>query len=149
MSAPGYGFYSTRYTIPVNSPFREVRRNIELDRLELGKSFALNNIFFDSNSDTLRTESYLELDRLIELLAEYPRLRITVSGHTDNLGAPARNELLSRRRADAVARYLIDRKVDPARIEAKGYGSSMPLAPNDTEEGRRKNRTVQFTVVTI
>jgi outer membrane protein OmpA-like peptidoglycan-associated protein len=149
VSAPGYGFYSTRYTIPVNSTYHEVRQDIQLDRLELGKSFALNNIFFDYNSDSLRSESSLELDRLVGLMNEYPRLRITVAGHTDNIGTPSYNEALSRRRAEAVRAYLLGRKIEPSRIEAIGYGSSMPVAPNDTEEGRQKNRTVQFTILTM
>jgi OOP family OmpA-OmpF porin len=149
VSAPGYGFYSTRYTIPVNAGYHEMHQNIQLDRIEQGQSFSLNNIFFDYKSDTLRTESSLELDRLVELLNEYPRIRITVGGHTDNIGTPVYNEGLSRRRAEAVQHYLINRSVDSTRIEAKGYGSTMPVAPNDTEEGRQKNRTVKFTILTL
>ncbi|MEO5931590.1 MAG: OmpA family protein [Candidatus Kapaibacterium sp.] len=150
VSSPGYGFYSIRYTVPKNVNYKEVRQDIELEKLQQGNSFALNNLFFDYNSDDLSSASFLELDRLLALLQEKPAIRIIVSGHTDNIGSEKFNADLSGRRADAVRKYLIDSgKLDPSRIATKAYGASLPTAPNDTKEGRQMNRCVRFTILSM
>lgn len=82
---------------------------------------------------------------VLETHAEIAKVR--VEGHTDATGDAAHNEDLSKRRAETVVKWLVDRGIDPARLEAAGYGSSRPIAPNDTEEGRAKNRRVVFVIV--
>jgi OmpA-OmpF porin, OOP family len=72
--------------------------------------------------------------------------RLTIEGHTDTTGDPANNQPLSEERALAVKKYLEGKGVDSARLESKGYGSSQPVDTNDTEEGRAKNRRVEFKV---
>jgi outer membrane protein OmpA-like peptidoglycan-associated protein len=149
-SAPGYGFSSVRYTVPALILYKEVTQNIELERLGQGKSFALNNVFFDYNADTLKSESTPELERLVGFLRDHPGSRIMVSGHTDNIGSEKFNVELSRRRADAVRGFLLRTSgIDPSRIESRGYGSAMPSASNTTDEGRQKNRCVQFTILAM
>lgn len=150
VSAAGYGFYSMRYTIPSDASYKELTKNIVLEKLQQGRSFSLNNIFFGYNSDNIDVESDMELDRLVTFMKEHPSIRIMVSGHTDNIGSEKFNEELSRRRADAVRNYLMRHgALEMSRIETKAYGATMPSAPNTTDEGRQKNRCVQFTILTM
>ena len=81
------------------------------------------------------------------MLSDIPTLKIEISGHTDNVGTESFNELLSQRRADAVVRYLAARGVDRSRLTAKGYGQSIPVESNDTEEGRAANRRTEFEIL--
>ena len=149
VSAPGYGFQSQRYTVPVNTESHEATSRIELHRIDLGVRFALNNIFFDYKSDTLRRESRPELDRLIELMRAYPTMTIEVAGHTDDIGSDAYNNALSQRRAEAVLHYMTSvGGVEPKRVVARGFGARRAKAAA-TDEERRKNRVVEFAVKTL
>ncbi len=76
-----------------------------------------------------------------------PNLVIEIGGHTDNVGDDKSNELLSQRRAESVKQYLVKKGVKPERVQTKGYGESMPIADNDSEEGRQKNRRTELKVV--
>jgi outer membrane protein OmpA-like peptidoglycan-associated protein len=79
-------------------------------------------------------------------LNENPAITIEVSGHTDNVGSTAYNQHLSERRAQAVINHLITNGINPKRLLARGYGSSQPVSPNDTEQGRQQNRRIEFRV---
>ena len=88
------------------------------------------------------------LDKVAEVLKEHPELtKIEVQGHTDNKGLAKANEMLSQQRADAVMKALVKRGIDARRLTAKGYGQNVPIATNDTDEGRQKNRRVQFKII--
>lgn len=148
VTANGYSFFSKRYTIPENTRYEEYTQDFTLERLKEGSSFTVNNIFFAYNVDTVNNESRLELDRLIELLADRPTMRIEVGGHTDNIGSYSYNTGLSQRRADAVKQYLVEYgAIEEHRVHTKGYGFEKPAASNDTDEGRRKNRRTEFTIL--
>lgn len=110
-------------------------------------SIPLENVFFESNKYKLKPESYTELDRFISFLQKNNNLRVEISGHTDNEGSTEHNKNLSLQRAKSVLDYIVSKGVDPKRIISKGYGESMPIAPNDTEKGKAKNRRVEFKVV--
>lgn len=114
---------------------------------EVGKHIVLNNIFFDLDKATLKKESEVELEKLIDLLTDYPMMRIAIEGHTDDQGSDTHNQQLSDARANAVVDYLIAKKVDKDRLSAKGFGESQPLLPNTSEENRAQNRRVEFRVV--
>ena len=86
------------------------------------------------------------LDAAFKMLSENPSIRIQISGHTDNSGNANANRTLSRRRADAVKWYLVDKGIDPERISTVGYGGAKPVAPNDTEEGRQQNRRIDIAL---
>lgn len=110
------------------------------------KPIVLNNIFFESGKSILKKESFPELDKLAKMLSK-SQMVIEVRGHTDNEGNEKSNRVLSEERAKAVADYLISKNINKSRLFYKGFGSSKPLAPNTTDEGRKKNRRVEFVKV--
>ena len=114
--------------------------------LKAGEVVQFKHVWFEQGKYVLLKDSYAELDKLASALTRYPALKIRIEGHTDNVGNPELNQSLSLFRAKVVANYLIDKGIDPSRITAKGYGHSRPLADNSTEEGRAKNRRVEFVV---
>lgn len=118
----------------------------EAKSLEKGKEFILSNIYFDTDKYELKPASYTELNKLVEILKANPQFAIAIHGHTDNVGNKSYNLRLSENRAKAVANYLISKGIAESRIITAGYGNSQPIATNDTEEGRKKNRRVSFTI---
>lgn len=124
-------------------------KQITLDSIDykVGNTVTLDNIFFEFDKSTILPESKPELKKLMDILSDYPYLTIQISGHTDNVGSDSYNEKLSQARAKSVVDYLKDEKVDSSRLSYKGYGSTMPVALNATDEGRAKNRRVEFTVI--
>lgn len=150
VSADGYVFYSENYelnkNIGANQPFL---LEIELEKFKVGTNMVLKNIFFNTNEYSLLPASITELSTLTELLKNNPNLHIEVQGHTDNVGNGQQNEKLSVNRAKAVYEHLIGSQIAPERLTYKGYGESKPIAGNDTEEKRRKNRRTSFVITKI
>jgi len=107
----------------------------------------LKNIFFDSNSDLLKKESEIELDKFISLLNENPNLKIQISGHTDNVGKKIDNQKLSLNRANAVVKYFVSKGIKAIRLTAVGFGDTKPIADNDTEQGKNNNRRTEINVI--
>lgn len=105
---------------------------------------ATQGILFDTNSDRIRPESTPTLKEIVAMLEEHPELRLTIEGHTDNVGAVAANQALSDKRAAAVKAYLVAAGVDATRLQSKGMGPAKPAAPNTTAEGRQQNRRVEL-----
>jgi outer membrane protein OmpA-like peptidoglycan-associated protein len=102
-------------------------------------------IYFDTDRTELKPESKSTLEEVAKLLQADPSLKLEVAGHTDNTGAAAHNMQLSAGRASAVVNALVSNYgIDRARLQAKGYGDSKPVAPNDTEQNRAKNRRVEL-----
>lgn len=125
---------------------KNVRKAINTEKATK-KEFVLENVFFDTGSATLKVESKQELNELAEILREYASAIIEVGGHTDNTGTPEGNETLSDARANVVKTYLEGKGIATERLEAKGYGQTSPIAKNNTETGRAKNRRTAFTVL--
>lgn len=146
VKANGYLFHSENFDIPAGSDDNLVNKTIELKNIAIGSKIALRNIFFDYAKATLRQESNAELDRLVKLMKDVPNLKIEISGHTDNTGSATINETLSQQRADAVVAYLVTKGINASRMTAKGYGSSKPVAPNTTDDGRQQNRRTEFEI---
>ncbi len=147
VNSDGYLFHSENFNIPPATNYQEIRKDIGLLPMDPGSKVVLNNVFFDSNSSTLRPESHGELDRLAEVFKLYPGLVIEVSGHTDNQGNRLYNITLSQKRAEAVRQYLIDVGVQPVQVIAKGYGPDRPRDTNNTAEGRQNNRRVEAQIL--
>jgi len=140
--------YETRYIAKVDSMYRmPAHLDLEIQHIELNKSYRINDIYFAFNSFHLTEESEAVLDLLIEFLEENPSIYIEIQGHTDNIGRDADNMKLSANRAKAVYNYLIANNITPKRLTYKGYGKTVPVASNDTEEGRAKNRRTVFVIV--
>ncbi|MDB5242895.1 MAG: hypothetical protein JWP57_3520 [Spirosoma sp.] len=115
-------------------------------RLVAGETVVLHHVFFRQSEYALLDTSYRELNKLLRALQAQPAMQIEVGGHTDNVGDSRLKLALSENRAKVVAQYLIRHGISEQRIEAKGYGSTHPIADNADEEGRTKNRRVEITV---
>lgn len=115
--------------------------------LKEGETIVLRHIYFDFDKATLKAASYAELDLLVDIMRRNPKMRILISGHTDNVGSADYNRRLSLARARAVRDYLLSKGIDAGRIEVKGWGMERSVAPNDTEAGRALNRRVEFTIL--
>jgi outer membrane protein OmpA-like peptidoglycan-associated protein len=113
----------------------------------IGAKIVLNNVFFDSGKATLKPESYPELDRLVNIMKQYPNLKIEISGHTDSKGSDVYNQKLSQQRSQSVSDYIISQGVNLAQITAYGYGETIPRADNLTEAGRGLNRRVEAKIL--
>lgn len=112
------------------------------------KIVIIDKVHFDTSKATIRPESFDILNQVVDVLDENPQIELLrIEGHTDDRGRAAFNEKLSRRRAASVREYLIDNGVDSSRLTSEGFGESTPIADNETEEGRAKNRRVEFTIL--
>ncbi|MCR5454752.1 MAG: OmpA family protein [Bacteroidales bacterium] len=129
---------------------KDIERNITMNSIEeilQGKvAIVLENIFFDTNKYQLRAESFPELARLAAFIRSNPTAVLEISGHTDNSGSADANRTLSQRRADSVKDHLINLGCPSANIISKGYGADKPIADNATEQGKAKNRRVEFKI---
>lgn len=119
------------------------------DSLKIGATFVLENIFFDFDKATLLQQSYRELQQLLAILRDHPTMKIEVRGHTDGHGSVDYNQRLSENRAKAVVDYLVLKGIDEKRLQYKGFGKTMPIDSNATEEGRARNRRVEFKVLSL
>lgn len=113
------------------------------------KPIVLKNVFFDTGSADLRSESYTELNRLKELLVKNARMEIQINGHTDNVGSEENNQALSTARAKAVYEYLIDAGIKASRLRFKGFGESKSIDSNNTPDGRQRNRRTEFLITGV
>ncbi|OQP52708.1 OmpA family protein [Niastella populi] len=117
------------------------------------EAIVMDNVYYDFDKATLQKESYASLDKLAGLLNAHPEISIELSAHTDNKGTEEYNQRLSDARARNCVEYLISKGIDKNRLQAKGYGSTQPIAPNtkedgsDDPEGRQKNRRTEFKVL--
>jgi len=148
VSSDGYLFESLNLDIP---PDKDRMRlpPIKLKKIEAGKNIVLNNIFFDFDKASLRSDSKPELERVAKVLNDNPSMKIEISGHTDSKGSATYNLKLSEARAKSVIDFLISSGTDKSKLTYKGYGLLKPIASNDTEEGRQKNRRTEFKVLEI
>ncbi|MBN1338426.1 MAG: OmpA family protein [Bacteroidales bacterium] len=147
IKAEGYLFYSENFDLPAMSDYQLLTKDIFLQNICIGCKIILRNIFFDTGKFTLKPESNPELERLFKLMNDVPRLKVEISGHTDNVGGDEANRLLSENRAKAVVTYLTGRGIDPGRITFRGYGPSQPVASNETAAGKQLNRRTEFKIV--
>ncbi|MEJ2428528.1 MAG: OmpA family protein [Deltaproteobacteria bacterium] len=101
-------------------------------------------MLFDSNSSYLKKEADPLLDEVVSILKKNPQIKVEIQGYADNTGTAHYNQWLSERRAKRVMDYLVSKGINPERLQAKGYGSTRPVASNATEEGRAQNRRVEL-----
>ncbi len=149
MRAPGYLSAMERVDIPESFEGEVFYSNLSLIKVKVGRKVVLKNILFEVNRAVLTVESFSELNRLVSILKENPTMRIEIAGHTDNTGSYATNIRLSKERAGAVVRYLIDNGIEQERLQFTGYGPDQPVTGNDTAEGRALNRRVEFKILQL
>lgn len=111
------------------------------------RTYTLNGLQFDVGKATIRPSSLKQLQELLEYLQWKTDERIEIAGHTDNAGNDAANVTLSQQRADAVKKWLVEKGIAASRVNAKGYGSSQPVADNSTEAGRQQNRRTEVRIL--
>jgi OmpA-OmpF porin, OOP family len=141
------GFVSALEKLDIHTTeMRELEMNFKLQPVEIGTTVNLKNVLFVQTKTELLPESYDELDMVVSFLKSNPNVKIELSGHTDNRGVHADNVRLSQQRVNTVKDYLVSKGVDAKRINGKGYGGTKPIASNDSEETRRMNRRVEFTI---
>jgi outer membrane protein OmpA-like peptidoglycan-associated protein len=108
---------------------------------------AFNDLEFENGKDIIKITSFSSLDELAEVLKKKPTWGLQMAGHTDNVGDDQKNLILSKKRAEAVKNYMINKGIDTLRLNTLYFGESMPIAPNDTPEGRQKNRRVEMKII--
>lgn len=113
------------------------------------RTLVLDNIYFETGSAKLSDDSQYALDVLTKAFQDYPNLKVEVSGHSDNTGVAASNLTLSQDRANSVKNYLVTKSVNASNLTAVGFGQNKPIADNATEEGRSKNRRIEFKVISF
>lgn len=146
-SKDGYFFYSQSFALPKDTTYLEMTKDILLEPITKGTKVVLNNIFFESGRAELKPISYVELNKAVDLMRQNGTMVIEIGGHTDNVGSEQLNLKLSQSRAEAVKSYLELAGIEGSRLQAKGYGESMPLQDNGTKEGRTANRRTEFVIV--
>jgi len=148
ISSEGYLFYSQNFELKekteIIDPYSLI---IKLKKIKVGESVVLRNVFFNYGSFELMPESKVELQKLIDFMNFNQTLVIEISGHTDNIGSQESNQKLSEMRAREVFEYLRFKGINETRMTYKGFGFSVPLADNDTPEGRSVNRRTEFRVI--
>jgi outer membrane protein OmpA-like peptidoglycan-associated protein len=145
----GYLFHSEHFMLKQKGGGTSdpVKKNIELQPIDTGRSVVLENVFFETAKYNLKKESRVELDKLYRFLKANPSVRIEIQGHTDSVGTARDNQILSENRAEAVYDYLEKKGIDPSRMVAKGYGERRPIADNSTPEGRARNRRTAYKII--
>lgn len=111
-------------------------------------NFNAKNVLFQSSKALILEESYPSLNNILDVMNEYPQISFTINGHTDNTGPDELNQQLSLRRAQSVKDYFTSGGVAASRLEVKGFGSSVPMATNETPEGKKANRRVEILMIT-
>ncbi|MBE6318717.1 MAG: OmpA family protein [Bacteroidales bacterium] len=114
------------------------------DRMMTDGKIITYGITFDVGKSTIKPESMGEINRIVQLMNENPELKFSVEGHTDNTGSAASNQKLSEQRSEAIVAKLVEMGIEESRLTAVGKGQNSPIADNNTDEGRAKNRRVEF-----
>ncbi len=150
----GYSFYSRNIdlsgTHSLLDPYRIEANLIPVSDPQVADSseaIVLENVFFESGSSALLPESEHELKHLVQLMEDNPDISISIHGHTDNVGSPDDNQVLSLDRSESIKNYLVQSGVGGSRIACKGFGETRPIDTNDTEEGRSRNRRSEFIIL--
>jgi OmpA-OmpF porin, OOP family len=148
LAASAEGYLNTSDSIQVdNADLTPVIKNLFLTPIEVGLTVRLKNIYFDFDKTTLKSESFVELDKVVDFLKQNSKVSIEIAGHTDSKGSDTYNENLSQGRSQSVVDYLVSQGIDASRLQAHGYGEAKPIDSNETDEGRANNRRVEFTVL--
>ena len=145
--AAGYAYHSENFSLTesaLNEPYTLI---IKLEPIKKDVRMVMKNVLFEVDKSQLKAESYVELNQLVDYLNRNATLYIEIGGHTDNTGSAQRNTVLSEARAKSVFNYLVSKGIASSRLSYKGYGSTQPVATNDTEQGRAQNRRTEVKII--
>ncbi|MBL7926694.1 MAG: OmpA family protein [Bacteroidia bacterium] len=142
----GYAFNSVYFAANDTNIKPQTKATVELKKIEVGQTYQLNNILYQTNSSVLDSSSMLVLQDFAQFLRESPKVQIAIHGHTDTEGNAIANLNLSMQRAKTVYEYLIKSGIQANRLTYKGFGQSQPKASNETEQGRTLNRRTEFLI---
>lgn len=146
ISKEGYLFNSQSFEIVSNESSAEKSIPVSLQKIEKNVDIILNNIFFDTGKWDIREESFYELNKVVDILKNNVELVVEFSGHTDDIGNTAENQLLSEKRALSVVHYLEEKGIDKNRLIARGFGELKPLLVNNSEQNRQQNRRIEMKI---
>jgi outer membrane protein OmpA-like peptidoglycan-associated protein len=147
-TASAEGYLNATDSVEVASEeLTPVIKDIFMQPIEVGLTVRLKNIYFDFDKTTLKKESFVELNKVVDFLKQNSHVEIEISGHTDSKGSDDYNLNLSQGRSQAVVDYIVSQGIDQFRMTAHGYGETKPIDSNDTDAGRANNRRVEFTIV--
>lgn len=149
LTATRAGYYPATEVLDLSRDkrFRDIRRNLYLTPIEPGQKITLREVLFAQSQAQLLPGGDAELDRVVAMLNQYPQMEILIEGHTDNQGDWEPNMKLSEDRVRVVKTYLTGKGIAESRIQTKAWGPSKPIASNETDEKRRLNRRVEFTIL--
>jgi outer membrane protein OmpA-like peptidoglycan-associated protein len=146
-TAEGYLNASDSLEIGADEDITQYSKDLYLQPIEVGLTVKLKNIYFDYDKTTLKSESFVELNKVVDFLSANSKISIEIGGHTDSNGSDQYNATLSQGRSESVVEYLMNQGIDITRLSAHGYGESKPIETNATKEGQANNRRVEFTVM--
>lgn len=129
---------------------KEAVKNVIVRDLALtskGETIVLDHLIFEQGKAVINPKSFPQLDELVAMMKDRPKVEIQLEGHTDNVGNPEANLKLSQTRVDAVKKYLTSKGISKNRVQTKAFGGSQPIAKENTEEARAKNRRVEMRVL--
>lgn len=147
MKKKGFAYQSKLVTDTMLHNGKAKLANVEMKEIETGVPYRLNDIYFATNSAAINQTSTIVISQFAGFLMDHPSYRVQISGHTDNSGTPATNLKLSEDRAKAVRQLLIGMGISAERLTTKGYGETVPIADNNTETGKAKNRRTEFMLL--
>lgn len=145
----GYLIYSKNFSLSTTTEIDPQKLDVLLEKIKVDEQFVLSNILFETNKYNLLEPSKNELNTLVRFLKENPTIKIEIQGHTDNIGTPISNLELSKSRAKSVLTYLVKNGISKDRLTSIGFGEKLPMASNDTEEGRRQNRRTEIKILAM
>ncbi|WP_422361880.1 OmpA family protein [Reichenbachiella sp.] len=149
ISSPGYLFQDFSFSFDDIDAFDSNLLDVKLEPVKVGTTTVLGNIFFDFNEYSLQRKSMSELKEVYSFLKQNPQVKVEISGHTDNVGSADYNLELSTKRAKSVYDFLRFKRIGDEQISYKGYGQTLPIAPNDNLENQSKNRRIEFKILGI
>jgi outer membrane protein OmpA-like peptidoglycan-associated protein len=147
------GYFAKSAVVAIRTADTLITRDICLEGFVVNKPIVIENILYDFNRATLRPESLKALDGVVSIMRDNTGIKIELSSHTDSIGSAAYNMKLSQQRAQSCVDYIISKGIDKERIIARGYGKTIPVAPNslpngkDNPVGRQLNRRTEFKVI--
>ncbi len=148
LTASAEGYLNVTDSVSIDSeelsPFS---KDLYLEPIEVGVTVRLKNIYFDFDRATLKKESFVELNKVVDFLKQNSTVEVEIAGHTDAKGSDDYNLNLSQGRSQSVVDYIISQGIDSSRLTAHGYGESKPIDSNDSTEGQANNRRVEFTIL--